>query len=51
MLQQAIQRGGTSFATQNFLLQQRDPEYRKKMEELSNMPEGENDGSEYTAPN
>lgn len=51
MLQQAIQRGGTSFATQNFLLQQRDPEYRKKMEELSKMEEGENDGSEYTAPN
>lgn len=51
ILQQAIQRGGTSFATQNFLLQERDPEYRKKMEELSNMPEGEDDGSEYTAPN
>lgn len=51
VLQQAIQRGGTSFATTNFLLQQRDPEYRKKMEELSNMKEGEDDGSEYTAPN
>jgi hypothetical protein len=42
MIQQAIQRGGTAFATQNFLLQQRDPEYRKMMEEVSNMKqEGE----------
>lgn len=41
VIQQAIQRGGTAFATQNFLLQQRDPEYRQKIEELSNMPEGE----------
>jgi hypothetical protein len=41
VLQQAIQRGGTSFATTNFLLQQRDPEYRKKMEELSNMKQSD----------
>ena len=47
MLQKMIERGGTSFATNNFILQQRDPEYRKKMEEISNMPEEEGDGSGF----
>jgi hypothetical protein len=41
IISKAIQRGGTSFATTNFLLQQRDPEYRKKMEELSNMKQSD----------
>lgn len=50
IIQQAIQRGGQAFATTNFLLQQKDPEYRKIMEDVSNREEEEADGTQPAAP-
>lgn len=48
IIRQAIQRGGTAFATTNFLLQQRDPQYRQMIEELSSKEEEAADGTEST---
>jgi len=41
VLQQAANRGGTSLAATNYVLQQSDPEYRQRMKELDK--ESQND--------